>query len=161
MPEPRCAGRYFSDRINLCDRLQEFLALLRPREVGGGSWASLKGRGVMGRGQQRAAAQGSEIREDSSQPQQSTASLQMLGLAQKPRSVVSQAPKRPPRSGREESCRISSFPGSPLRASSVFYKQQLSQILRKAANSPCASQMGKRSPREEPGLAPSHHRHVA
>lgn len=37
MPEPRCACRYFSHLINLCDRLQEFLALPRPREVGGGS----------------------------------------------------------------------------------------------------------------------------
>lgn len=61
MPEPRCAGRYFSDQINPCDRLQEFLALLRPTEAGGGSQANLKGRGVMGRGQQRAAAQGSKI----------------------------------------------------------------------------------------------------
>lgn len=61
MPKPRRAGRYFSDQINLCDRLQERLALLRPREVGGGSQASLKGHGMMGRGQQRAAAQGSEI----------------------------------------------------------------------------------------------------
>lgn len=33
---------------------------------------------------------------------------------------------------------------------SVFYKRQLSQILRKAANAPCMLQMGKWSPGKEP-----------
>lgn len=66
-------------------------------EEGGGSQAGPEGRSVMGRGWQRAAAQGSGTRADSSQRQPSTASLQMLGLAQKPRPVISpcivQAPK--------------------------------------------------------------------
>lgn len=43
---------------------------------------------------------------------------------------ILQAPKRPLRSGREESCRIPSFPGSPrFEHPSVFYKRQLTQIL--------------------------------
>lgn len=49
----------------------------------------------------------------------------------------------------------------PFKHPSVFYKRQLSQTLCKAANSPCVSQMGKRSLREEPWLAPAHGRHVA
>lgn len=159
MLEPRCAGRSFNEPINRCHRLQEFLALLRPREVGGGSRDGLKGRGMMGRGQQRAAAQGSEIREDSSQihgefrdaragPETTACGLP---CASSKRRNARRAP-----AGRRAAVFHPSpdLPASSIPASSI--NGNLPKSLPKAAKSPRASQMGKRSPREAAWLAPSH-----
>lgn len=44
----------------------------------------------------------------------------------------------------------------PFKHPSIFYKRQISRILRKAANSTCVLQMGKRSPGEKPWWVPSH-----